>query len=814
MGESIRVFGCVRFIQMASMCPDREVEDGIAAPLACNGSANRVNDDSDDDKPQSFGVNKGAPAMDLKRQVKDEEQPNGSSSRLEASSKPSSSKVPSPGTATKPAPLKTFAKRSLKSLESPESAPRKKAKTEVDDGDGGSSVRRLIEASRKPGKIDAPKKIDASKNAKVAVKKEGASSSRKVDGSKTRKRVLDEAETKKAVVKKAKVEKDESEEMEEEEEEEEEEDDFEGSEVSKKVVVTKSASSSGKKKLVETKITKKTVVKKGGKDGNGGQKWTTLEHNGVMFPPAYQPHGVKMLYNGEPVDLTPAQEEVATMYAVMKDTDYATQAKFNSNFWQDWKKILGSNHVIKKLELCDFTPIYDWYQSEKEKKKQLSSAEKKQLRDEKAKAEEKYTWALVDGVKEKVGNFRVEPPGLFRGRGQHPKMGKLKRRIFPENIVINIGKGAPVPECPMPGHNWKEIRHDNTVTWLAFWNDPINEKEFKYVFLHPSSSLKAQSDMKKYEKARQLKDYIDKIRKTYTKDFGSTDPTKRQIAVATYLIDRLALRAGNEKDDDEADTVGCCSLKVEHVKLLDSKKIEFDFLGKDSIRYLNEVAVEEKVFKAIGDFQKGKKSGDDLFDRLDTNKLNAHLKEFMPELTAKVFRTYNASITLDNQLEHTDGSIVPEKIGDYQRANKEVAVLCNHQRTVSKSHGAQMEKLEGKMAELKALREEIVIDLERARKGKPPRKDEDGKTKRNQSPEQLEKKLEQTDNKIQKMELDMKVKDDLKTVALGTSKINYLDPRITVAWCKRNDVPIEKIFTKSLLQKFTWALEAEPTFRF
>ena len=36
--------------------------------------------------------------------------------------------------------------------------------------------------------------------------------------------------------------------------------------------------------------------------------------------------------------------------------------------------------------------------------------------------------AIVDGRKEKLGNFRVEPPGLFRGRGQHPKMGKLKVR--------------------------------------------------------------------------------------------------------------------------------------------------------------------------------------------------------------------------------------------------------------------------------------------------------------------------------------------------------------------------------------------------
>ena len=52
---------------------------------------------------------------------------------------------------------------------------------------------------------------------------------------------------------------------------------------------------------------------------------------------------------------------------------------------------------------------------------------------------------------------------------------------------------------------WKEIRHDNTVTWLAYWNDPINPKMFKYVFLAASSSLKGQSDKEKYEKARKLK---------------------------------------------------------------------------------------------------------------------------------------------------------------------------------------------------------------------------------------------------------------------------------------------------------------------
>ncbi len=39
-----------------------------------------------------------------------------------------------------------------------------------------------------------------------------------------------------------------------------------------------------------------------------------------------------------------------------------------------------------------------------------------------------------------LGNFRVEPPGLFRGRGDHPRMGKLKARIYPRDITINIGE--------------------------------------------------------------------------------------------------------------------------------------------------------------------------------------------------------------------------------------------------------------------------------------------------------------------------------------------------------------------------------------
>eukprot|EP00250_Pteridium_aquilinum_P014105 c21783_g1_i1 orf=141-2135(+) len=627
---------------------------------------------------------------------------------------------------------------------------------------------------------------------------------------------------KKIVVDEEEEEEEESEEEDEEWHEEEEDDEDYGVSRAKKRKKTGSAkrqAASSKKGKSKENVREKLAEKRAKKlkdvpGAGGGQKWTSLEHNGVIFPPFYQSHGIKMLYEGKPVDLTLEQEEVATMFAVMKDTDYALKPKFLANFWNDWKKLLGPNHIIQELEGCDFTPIYEWHLAEKEKKKQLSAQEKKAIKDEKLKQEEKYMWAVVDGVKEKVGNFRVEPPGLFRGRGEHPKMGKVKRRIYPEDIVINIGAGSPVPDCPISGHSWKEVRHDDTVTWLAYWNDPINTKEQKYVFLSPSSTLKGQSDKEKYEKARVLKDYIKDIRKTYTENFASPDPTTRQIAVATYLIDQLALRAGNEKDDDEADTVGCCSLKVEHVSLVPPTSLEFDFLGKDSIRYYNTVKVVKPVYDAIGDFKKDKAENKDLFDRLDTNKLNAHLKNIMPQLTAKVFRTYNASITLDNLLVGTDGHLISEKVAAYQRANKEVAILCNHQRSVSKSHGAQMEKLESKFAELSELLDELQKDLERAKKGKPPAKDADGNPKRNQNPDALEKKILQTRQKMERMKLDMTIKEDLKTVALGTSKINYMDPRITVAWCKQHEVPIEKIFNKSLLAKFAWAMDVDMSFHF
>jgi len=44
---------------------------------------------------------------------------------------------------------------------------------------------------------------------------------------------------------------------------------------------------------------------------------------------------------GKEIALTPAQEEVATMFAALLDTDYARNPVFVKNFFHDWQKLLG-----------------------------------------------------------------------------------------------------------------------------------------------------------------------------------------------------------------------------------------------------------------------------------------------------------------------------------------------------------------------------------------------------------------------------------------------------------------------------------------
>lgn len=279
---------------------------------------------------------------------------------------------------------------------------------------------------------------------------------------------------------------------------------------------------------------------------NDGTKWSFLEHKGPMFAPPYEPlpDSVIFEYAGKKMKLSEDAEEIAGFYARLLDHEYTSKVAFNTNFFRDFRKCMNKKEreVITDLTKCNFRHMQAFFQDQSEKNRNRTKEEKLALKEKNEALLKEYGIAIIDGHKEKIGNFKIEPPGLFRGRGEHPKMGTLKRRIVPEDIIINCSKDSKAP-VPPKGHRWKEVRHDNTVTWLASWTENV-QNQVKYIMLNPSSKIKGEKDYMKYETARRLKNKIGKIRETYNSEWKSKEMRVRQRAVALYFIDKLALRAG------------------------------------------------------------------------------------------------------------------------------------------------------------------------------------------------------------------------------------------------------------------------------
>ena len=546
-----------------------------------------------------------------------------------------------------------------------------------------------------------------------------------------------------------------------------------------------------------------------------GQKWSLLIHNGVLFPPLYEPlpPSVRLLYKGKPISLDSkntknpfniSAEEGAVFFAMRMEQDdrlaeknkkrkkAINDSKFVENFWKDWKEILGKDSVIKSIKDVDFTPIqkYIALRSEKKKsmKKSLSKEEKKNEKDEKEAIKELYGYAIVDNMKIPLGNYMVQPPSLYIGHGNHPLRGRIKKRIQPSDITLNISP-EHVPRCTNNGTpcKWGNIVSNHDVTWIASYRNPITD-DTNYVWLKREESHFVQADdLIKFDKARKLKENINKVRELYTKDLKSKDSTRRQLATAVYLLDVLAIRPATEKDETkESDTLGLTTLKCDNVRFNSENKITVNFTGKSSIEFKKKFKVEEIVYKNLQELCGGKSSSDSkIFPNISSTTLNGYLKTLLPDLTAKVFRTYKAGSTLENELDKTipkkDDPIHRKKLL-FDKANIEVALALNHKNmTVS---DAKVDKLKTKLAEHKAELKEASTE------------------KKKQS---IEKKIET---------VEMKLQEAGENISLTTSKQNYIDPRIVVAWCKKHDVPIEKVYNKNNLKKFVWSMDTKSVWRF
>jgi len=439
----------------------------------------------------------------------------------------------------------------------------------------------------------------------------------------------------------------------------------------------------------------------------------------------------------------------------------------------------------------------------KDEKKALA-VKRKELRE---KLVQKYGKAIMDGKEVDVANYMAEPPGIFIGRGDHPLRGRWKPRVTAKDVTLNLGKDAKIPEG-----NWGKIVHDHDSMWLAGWTDYLTEKR-KYVWLADTAGLKQDRDKAKYEKAVKLSKEIEKIKDKIVKDMKNKDPKISRIATACYLIYRTAMRVGDEKDPDEADTVGATTLRKEHINITENT-IEFDFLGKDSVRWQETVKAEgnDKQFQEnLKKLIQNKKPKDEIFEDITSRHVNAYYSSIVNGLTAKVFRTYLATTMVKNYLkEHNNmkGKTPNEKLYHAKLANLEAAIMCNHKRTIPKTFE---ESLENKRDTLKNInREQPWKKTLDALKKVELLEDKTDAQKKNKAKkikalnEQIKKQKEKHKERTEKLQLQIDLSEKTKDYNLGTSLRNYIDPRVFKAWTDDVGVEWEKLYTAALQKKFLW----------
>ncbi len=535
----------------------------------------------------------------------------------------------------------------------------------------------------------------------------------------------------------------------------------------------------------------------------------SLKHNGI-FVPIYDYKGFSIKLNGQTIKLTPKSEQMAVAWirktlSTVSPPDNVFKKNFMREFLGQLKKdnpaasfldafcskYLASLDASATLnngnqslsEEIDFTQIINFVDQEKAKKEALSKEVKKQQAEErKAKRlefKEKYGYAEVDGQKLEIANWTSEPSCLFAGRGDHPQRGKWKDGPREEDIILNLPPDAPVPS----GH-WKGIVWEHDKMYVAKWEDKLTGK-IKYVWFSDTAFLKQNREKEKFQKAETLGKQIKTIEQHILKNLDSKDEERRKVATVAWLIFAVNMRVGDEKDPDEADTVGAITLRAEHVKI-DGNNLNFHFLGKDSVEWDKTLPAPPEVIQNIQNYVQTSKEY--LFEGVDSKKVARFFSEKIPKLSAKVFRTWKCTTTLEVSLkEATDQKKVAKDSPDYKKtyyaklANYEVAVVANHKKKIPPTFDQRLEKKE---ANLKALESQLVV------------KKATGK------------KTEALETRIERAKLDLELTKLTKEYNLGTSLKSYIDPTAYVKWAKKVKFDIEKFYPKTLRNKFSWALQS------
>jgi len=562
-----------------------------------------------------------------------------------------------------------------------------------------------------------------------------------------------------------------------------------------------------------------------------------LIHNGVVVPQPPPHRGLQIKVRGERIMLTPKQEEMALAWAKKHGTPYVDDEVFAKNFLADFSAELGIEPPLTLKEV-DFSKPIAVIQAEKADKERLSQEERRRLAAErKAEREalrERFGYATVNGERAELASYIVEPGGIFMGRGEHPLRGRWKEGVRHSDITLNLSPDAPIP----PG-DWAAIVWQPESLWIARWQDKLSDK-LKYIWLGDTVPIKQAREAQKFDQAIELSAHLAGVRAGIDENLRSDDPRKRMIATACYLIDALCLRVGDEKEADEADTVGATTLRPEHVTLQPDGSAEFRFLGKDSVEWHKTLELPEVVRnnlkELIREARPSNTSPDlpQLFPDISSRNVNSFLSRLMPGLTAKMFRTHHATEAVQKSLEESGITAAdPEhhKWAAATEANIEAAILCNHTKTytgdweASKSRFEErLEKARGRVARaeqrvgeaterLAALHRQAQQKIEAAQTPVQQEKVEAHYQKRIQRAEfQIEaarQTLERAQHAAEKTEVQMQAAGQKRTLNLGTSLKSYIDPRVYYRWGQQvNYDVLERYYPTKLRQKFAWVKEA------